>query len=174
MIALDVDWKIKTHEDLRVWEHPTRLALIEVGGQVVGSVGELHPVVGESFGLESRVGMLQLNLSVLSELLPSQGRSHYQMLPKFPPVVRDVAFVVKKTVAHGHIVKILSELDPLLRRVELFDVYEGETIGADFKSMAYRLTYMNNERTLKSEEVDAIQTKVFSVLEKEFGAEVRK
>jgi phenylalanyl-tRNA synthetase beta chain len=63
-------------------------------------------------------------------------------------------------------------VDPLLTKVELFDVYEGATIGDEFKSMAYRLSFVHPERTLKSDEVDGVMAKVMSVIKK-LGGEMR-
>jgi phenylalanyl-tRNA synthetase beta chain len=69
--------------------------------------------------------------------------------------------------------KALKNCDPLLLRVELFDVYRGATIGAEYKSMAYHLTYGSDSKTLTTEEVDAAHAKIIAQLVKKCGAEMR-
>jgi phenylalanyl-tRNA synthetase beta chain len=81
--------------------------------------------------------------------------------------------LVKKQVTHAEISKALIKADSLIKQVEIFDVYEGKNIGEDYKSMAYRLTYSDPNRTLTSKEVDATQTKVEELLKRKFKAEVR-
>ena len=70
--------------------------------------------------------------------------------------------------------KSLNKVDSLLKNVELFDVYQGQNIGEGYKSMAYRLVYGSNERTLTADEVDKVQDKIMGLLEKNFKAEIRK
>ena len=78
------------------------------------------------------------------------------------------------SVQHSDLEKEIAVADSLIKKVELFDVYEGSNIGADYKSMAYRITYGADDRTLKADEVENIQEKVIKLLEKKLQAEVRK
>ena len=132
----------------------------------------MHPGIAADFGLEARVGLLELNLDMLS----AQRRNavSVKMLSEFPEVVRDIAFLANKDVSHEKIISVVSSVDPLIKEIELFDVYEGKNVGAGYKSMAYRLTYSLPDRTLTATEVDAVQSKVEKMLKEKFGAEVRK
>ncbi|TAN33580.1 phenylalanine--tRNA ligase subunit beta [Patescibacteria group bacterium] len=154
------------------WEHPTRLSLFSHGGAMVGVVCELNPSVGANYGLDKRVGVLRINLTKLSEKI-FRSKSAYAPVPVYPESERDIAFTVKKETAHGEILDALKGADVLLKKVELFDVYEGNELAADSKSMAYHLTYGDAEKTLTSAEVDAACEKARKILEEKFGAKMR-
>jgi phenylalanyl-tRNA synthetase beta chain len=161
-------------DKVQPWEHPSRGALFSVFGKVVCVVSEINPVVAKSFGIEARVGFISINLSVLSELLvENRPETKYLPLPTYPEVTRDLAILVKKNVTHAEIIKTILGVDPFLKNVELFDVYEGQNIGEGYKSMAYRLTYGHLERTLTADEVERVQEKVLNLLKEKFGAETR-
>ena len=151
--------------------HPSRSAGLVVGDREVGSVYELHPQATENFGLEGRVGVVKINLSALADL--PEADKKYSTIVEFPAVERDLAISVKKDVAHADILAALLGVNPLLQSVELFDVYEGEGIGANYKSMAYHFVYQNRERTLVTEEVDKVHEALVKILKEKFGAEVR-
>ncbi|OGH92268.1 MAG: hypothetical protein A2479_02950 [Candidatus Magasanikbacteria bacterium RIFOXYC2_FULL_39_8] len=88
--------------------------------------------------------------------------------------MRDVAFVVHKTVLHTDVVKEIKAVDLLIGNVELFDVFEGENLGQNKKSLAYHITYVSKEKTLETADVDKIHAKLVKLLEQKFKAEVRK
>lgn len=156
------------------WQHASRSAVI-VGGKdgVLGGIYELNPAVGERFGLDARVGVLEINLSLLADIWQNQSGS-YEPLPVYPEAERDLAFLVDRKISHAEIFTLLSGSDPLLKKAELFDVYEGKGIVQEKKSMAYRLTFARPERTLESAEVEKAVEKIVKMLEKKFGVEVRK
>ena len=151
--------------------HPSRCAGLVVGEREVGSVYELHPQVTDNFGLEGRVGVVKINLSVLADLPKAEKK--YTSIVEFPSVERDLAISVKKDMAHADILAALLGANPLLQSVELFDVYEGEGVGAEHKSMAYHLVYQDSRRTLVAEEVDKAHEGLIKILKEKFGAEVR-
>jgi len=161
-------------DKVQPWEHPARSSLFSVLEKVVSVVSEVNPVVASSFGVEARVGFININLTVLSELLVENRTDvKYKALPIYPEVVRDLAFLVKKDVTHAELVKTILSTDLLLKKAELFDVYEGQNIGEGYKSMAYRLTYGHEERTLTTQEIDTAQEKIMGSLHTKFGAERR-
>jgi len=173
--ALHQEFGVAPADKTQPWDHPARLALVVYAEKVVGAVSELNPIVAENMGIEQRVGMLQLNLSLLSELLENKVFvSNYKPALIYPEVVRDLAFLVKTGINHAQIIEKLGNIDPLIKKVQLFDVYTGSNIGEGYKSMAYSLTFFDTTRTLTVQEVDCVMKKACDVLQKEFGAEVRK
>lgn len=168
---LRFDFETVLEEKIPLREHPTRTALIK-SNIAVGVVGEMAPGVSENFGVDYRVGFLQLNLSDLQES-GSFKEINYVPASSYPEVERDVAIVVNKKFTHHEIINELQKIDPLLIKVELFDVYTGEHVAADKKSMAYRLTYYHPDHTLVSAEVDVVHNKALSLLQKKFDAEIR-
>lgn len=171
---LRVELECALPTEQKIGRHPARAAEIVCKGQLVGSVYELHPAVSEAFGLEGRVGVVKLNLSNLVTLIGQNDAVVYQPLAPYPVVTRDIAILVNKDVAHASILAALGKADPLIAKVELFDVYEGATVGEGYKSLAYHLTYLSPNRTLTTEEVDKVEQKVEKLLKDRFGAEVRK
>lgn len=156
------------------WMHPGRTAWVMLGEVVVGSVYELHPQVGSQLGLSERVGVCTLNISAVLPLLQQyQKPIVYRGLSPYPSVVRDVAFVVKKSVTHEQLHSALRNVDPLITAVVLFDVYSGSKLSPDHKSVAYHLTLTNNQKTLTTPEVDAVLAKVVALLTQKFHAELR-
>jgi phenylalanyl-tRNA synthetase beta chain len=89
-------------------------------------------------------------------------------------VYEDLAIVVEQHVHADVVAQLISQTGGrLLRAVELFDVYEGEQVGAGKKSLAYALTYQADERTLKADDVARIRNKIVRRLERELGAQLR-
>lgn len=160
---------------LRSWQHPGRVAWLMVEGVAIGEVYELHPAVSERYGLKDRVGVCSFNLSLLSAQPAFGGNARqYVPIPLYPEVVRDIAFVVPVTASHGAITAALHGVDPLIKKVEIFDVFSGATLKPGSKSMAYHVTYARLDGTLTSGEVDAVETKVVGMLQKKFEADIRK
>ncbi len=154
------------------WVHPGRYASIVVANVSVGYITELHPSVAKNLGIGERVAMLEMNLNNLSEHLKEEVS--YLPLSLYPDVVRDIAIVVEKNVLHADLVAALRSTDALIFSVELFDVYEGERLGQNKKSMAYHITYRSTEKTLTASEVDLVHAKLLKILETQFAAEIRK
>jgi phenylalanyl-tRNA synthetase beta chain len=169
---INLDWATEPEKEISYSDHPTRTAAVSYGGQIGGVVGEILPSVAKKFGINYRVGFLMLNLSDIQEA----GKFKeviYQPSSIFPEVERDVAFLVDKEVNHLDLVNVLKTVDVLIREVELFDVYMGEKIAANKKSVAYRIVYADPTRTLVGAEVDKIHKKVITTLQNKFGAEIR-
>jgi phenylalanyl-tRNA synthetase beta chain len=89
-------------------------------------------------------------------------------------VTRDIALIAPEELSHEKILRAIEEpREPLLERVELFDLFT-EKVGEARKSLAYRLTYRDRSRTLTSEEVNAAHTKIRERLRRDLGAELRE
>lgn len=169
---LNLDCEIDVQNEVPAREHPARTMVIKSGGNIFGSVCEINPEVAKKFGVDYRVGCLQLNLNDLLEFGKFK-KVNYQPTKNFPEVERDIAFIVDKKITHQEIVNALAKVDPLLVDVKLFDVYTGEHVVKDKKSMAYRMTYYHPEHTLTSTEVDKVQDQVTTFLQKKFAIEIR-
>ncbi len=153
--------------------HPGRCARVRVGGEAVGTMGELHPLTREAFDLPPQpVCALEFDLD---QLLAGWGAPR-EMAPVslHPPVYEDLAVVVEEGVPAVRVQELIVQTgQPLVRSVVLFDVYRGEQVGKGRKSLAYRLTYQADDRTLTDEEVARIRNKIVRRLERELGAALR-
>jgi phenylalanyl-tRNA synthetase beta chain len=153
--------------------HPGRAAVLEIGGKSVGSFGELHPKVAANFGLVGRaVQIAELDLEGILGALPE--RFPYRPFATFPPAKRDIAVIVP---ADTPAEKVLAELraagGDLLADALLFDVYQGESIPAGTKSLAFALTYQSAEKTLSDKEIDKAHQKIEGRLRHVLKAQIR-
>lgn len=144
--------------------HPGRQALIIYEDTVVGYFGEVHPLVQEAYGIAERTYVANIDLSVICK--KANFTVKYEGIAKFPSVVRDISLVMDKSLTAGEIEKIIrSESGAILESLELFDIYEGERIGADKKSMAYSITFRNKEKTLEESEISTVMEKILKGLQ---------
>ena len=98
----------------------------------------------------------------------------YKEISKYPSVLKDLAFVVKKNIIAEQIHSVIKKAGgKLLKKVEVFDVYEGENVGSDEKSIAFSLTFEDPTRTLNDEEVMTIFNQIIEDVEKKLSAQVR-
>lgn len=151
--------------------HPARSASVHLGAKVIGVCGELSPEALRNAGIESRAGLCLVDLRELS--LAAKPNRDYKSLSDFPPVRRDLAFVLDRKAENESVITAIKAVDPLVAIVELFDHYEGKGIEAGQKSLAYHLTYQSYSRTLTAEEVDLLQEKISRMLEHKFKATIR-
>jgi phenylalanyl-tRNA synthetase beta chain len=150
-----VDWWAEPGE--RPFLHPGRAASIIAGDEErkLGWIGELHPLVARDWDLENAVAF-ELDLDLLAELAP--GPAQFVPVSAFPPVIQDIAVVVPEDVPAGDVETAVAHGGgELLSRIELFDVYRGEQIGAHNKSLAIRLEFQAPDRTLTDDEVAGIR-----------------
>ncbi|MBI3976667.1 MAG: phenylalanine--tRNA ligase subunit beta [Chloroflexi bacterium] len=149
--------------------HPGKTAAVVVGGRRIGVVGELHPAVAERYGLLHPASLFELDLRTMLAVQPAVLR--YQPIPRFPGVERDLAVVADVSVPAAQVEAIIRAA-PLVREVTLFDVYQGDPLPPDKRSLAYSVLYQSPSKTLTDEEVDRIQARTIARL-REIGATLR-
>jgi phenylalanyl-tRNA synthetase beta chain len=135
-------------------------------------MGEMYPKLDEEWGLDRPV-IFELDFSVLYKNYNSAivAKSY----PRFPAIQRDLALVVQQDVPAESIKNRVLELGgDLLKEAEIFDVYQGQPIPEGHKSLAISMRYQSPERTLKDEEVNALNSDILTRIQQEFGAEWRK
>ena len=153
--------------------HPGRCANIVVGDKILGTIGELHPTVMENYDLNKRCYCGELDFSILLKL--SQLEKSYEPLAKYPSITRDFAIVVDKTILAKQIEDIIkSKGGDILESFKLFDVYEGDQIGENLKSVAYTITYRDKKRTLTDEEADSVHNSILAKICKKLGGKLRQ
>ena len=152
---------------------PGRAAQMLSGGDVVGWVGEIHPLAADAFEAAAPDVAFELDMTVLERA--ARPARDYVDVPQFPAVARDAAFVVDESVTNEKLMQCMTSAGgKLLEGVQLFDVYrDEERIGAGKKSMAYSLTYRAADRTLTSEEVDKAHDRLVKKVSNATGAEQR-
>lgn len=143
--------------------HAGRSAVVTRGGVAVGEVGEIDPGVLDALGLRERVAWLQLDLGAL--LAVPHGEHRYQHISRFPSSDLDLAVEVDESVAAAVIEStIRNSGGPLLRSVNLFDVFRGSPVADGRRSLAYRLRLQASDRTLTDEDISGVQRIVIESL----------
>jgi phenylalanyl-tRNA synthetase beta chain len=151
--------------------HPARSASIEVEGEHGGVMGELHPARARALELDGRVTVVELDLATLMEA--SRPEFVFADVPRFPPVHRDLAFIVPEATPAGAVVERLKEAGgDLLSQAVLFDVFRGGSLPPGSKSLAFSVDFQA-DRTLEGEEADAAVAAIVAALAQAFGAELR-
>ena len=141
--------------------HPGRSARILRDGQPAGWLGELHPRWVQKYELESAPILFELDSDVLTPAcVPS-----YAPVSSFPAVFRDLAVVVDAMVPVQHLIDQLWLGAPaVLRDIALFDQYQGKGVPEGAKSLAFRFTLQDTERTLEDQKVDAVMAQLLERL----------
>ena len=152
--------------------HPGRQASILYKGEVLGYLGEVHPMVCANYDLKGKVYVAVLDMPNVIPFTTYDRK--YEGIAKFPAVTRDISMVVPKDILAGDIEKMLAQRGgKILESYRLFDIYEGEQIEAGYKSMAYALSFRDKTKTLQEEEVAGAMKKIMNGLTS-LGIELRK
>lgn len=161
--------------------HPGRCALIELPVSAepdaptrpAGILGEIHPAVAARFDLTRRAYALELDLERLFAAAPE----HYHVQPnaRYPALTRDLAVVVRRDVPASDVAAAIRAAGgALVQSVTLFDLYEGQPIPPDQRSLAFTIVYQAADRTLSDADGDAERAKVVALLRERFGATIRE
>jgi phenylalanyl-tRNA synthetase beta chain len=154
--------------------HPGRSARVMLDGKLAGCVGELHPAEAIRLELSHPCALTELDLALLMAY-GSQPRLVVVAPPRFPAVRRDLALVVDRALPAAEVVAAVRETDsPWLESVEVFDIYEGESIAPGRKSVALACRYRARDRTLTDEEVNRAHGRVVEAARLRLGAELRQ
>lgn len=151
--------------------HPGRTANILLDGKLIGFIGEVHPQTAKDYKIPETY-VFELNLE---ELLKADRRDkHYEAISKYPSITRDIALLVDSNVTNADVVNAIQEKGgAFLKDIHLFDVYEGSHLPKGKKSLAYTLTYQDQNDTLKEDTVNKAFAKVEDHLQDALGAEIR-
>lgn len=167
-LHVDVTYEVAEHETYR----PGRAAKMLIGKQEIGMMGELHPLRTEAYGVKGTVLAADLDLTAVVAHIPS----HYpfEAVSSYPAVHEDVALIVDAAIPAADVEVMIRQAGGfLLKDVALFDVYEGDQIGAGKKSLAYHLTFLAPNKTLTDKAVRKQRTRIVKTLENKLGARLR-
>ena len=147
-------------------------AELRLGDSVLGFIGELSREVISDYDFRSKPCIAELDFNVLIDKTSLEGS--YRKVPSFPIVSRDFAVVSDEKVAWAEIKGCIDSLNiDYVDDIEFFDVYRGKQIEKGRKSIAFRVIFRANNKTLKSEEVDVLQEKILDNLNNSLGVSLR-
>ena len=157
------------------FEHPAlhsgQSARINFNNQQVGIIGALHPSVQRRLDLVKEAFVFELELKDISKQIVAK----YQKISKFPSIQRDISITVAEEISIADIMDLIGKTSQdLLYNLELFDVYRGEVIDLEKKSLTFGLTFQRTSSTLTEDEVELAVGNILENLRNQFGASLRE
>ena len=165
------EWSIARSEALKTW-HPMQSVEVTVNGEVVGVIGAVHPELVQSFGVEQDLVLIDLDFESLTHQF--SNKLVHTPLPAFQDMKRDLAFIVDGKTEYESMATALQKADELISEIDLFDVYAGKGVPDGKKSLAIHISFRAPDRTLSSDEADAVMLKLRNVIENDFGGIIRE
>lgn len=154
------------------WFIKNRSAIIKSDDLDLGYIGQITPVLSHKYIDGYNIILCELDINKLLKL--SQEEYEFTPLPKYPAVIRDISILVDLDIRLSEILNVIYESESeILFDVDLFDIYEGENLPENKKSLSFHLIFQANDHTLTSEEVGKALEKIVSNLKNKLGAEIR-
>ena len=153
--------------------HPGRCAeMVAANGDTLGIFGQAHPLTAKNYGVNAPLYIAEISLDKIFALHGPD--KHFTPLPKFPSVSRDFSFVCDESLEVGTIEACMTRAGgALVESVSLFDIYRGEKLGKDKKSVSMRVILRAPDRTLTVEEADKVSKKILGSMEHQLGITLR-
>ena len=147
------------------------VAEIQINNESVGVLGIIDTTTLKKFDIDEEVILFEINLTTLHSLI--QENKHFVPFSKFPAVINDIALVVDQNISHELVLDELTD-SLLIVNAQLFDIYTGDQIDANKKSLAFKLTFQSDDKTLTNDEVKVEQDIIIDRVSKKFGAIIRQ
>ena len=165
-------WLQLTAKNAPEFLHPGQSAILEFEGKPVGFVGTLHPSLVDELKIRETTAVAEFNLD---RLLNGQPRSpQYKSISKMPAVDRDIAIQMPKDLPASSVESEIKKAGgELLKEVRVFDVFEGGTLPADQRSVAFRMVFQAQDATLEDQKINEVRDKVVKAVTEKFGVTLR-
>ncbi len=137
-------------------------ASIKIDQQIIGTLGKI----------KQGCGGFEINLTKLIALMKDQAII-FKTPSIYPPVERDLGFVVEKGTAYANLVSAIKQVSPMIKQIDLFDLYQAPKLGKTKKYLAFHLIIQSDDHTLIQQEISQLQDKIVQQLEKQFSAQLR-
>ncbi len=167
---LNVSVKYKPYQDIKSF-HPGRCAAIIHNDKIIGVIGQMHPKFSKEMDISTTIA-LEIDLE---DIINEENKFEYKPINKFPSISRDLAIVCKKDILADDILSLIKQTGKkILTGIELFDVYTGVNVSDDEKSLAVKLTFEDNSKTLETSDVDKIVKSILNRLDYVYKAKIRE
>lgn len=166
-----ISWSEKRDEG---WPfHSGQAVSFYVENTLIAKTGALHPLLLQENKIKDRLYYFEIQYDHLAALF-QKNIPRYQPVSELPPVYRDLSLVVSKEVTHARLLSCLDEYrPPSLKKIHLFDVYEGDGIPNDMKSLSFSMVYESSQENLTDEGVNQMHFKLVEKLKDVLGARLR-
>lgn len=153
--------------------HPERFAKVVLGKNIVGYFGEINPKISKKFTIKNRVNFFEVFTNNLPIKIKKKNNKRFT-INDLPIVERDFAFLIDKEIAVGAIILAIKSIDKqMIKDVDIFDIFSGNNIDENKKSVALRVKIEPLEKTLTSKEIDEVSQKIITKITTEFSATLR-
>ena len=173
LINFEIEVEFTAPTELPGWVDNNTVAKVTVLNQEIGLVAALNKESLSNVNLKKPTVLAELNFSAIANLILGLSATHFQELAKYPTMIRDLAFVVNEKILYNEIKNEMIKFNPLIKEVELFDIYVGNKLETNEKSLAFHLNFQSEEKTLTTEEVDLIVRELIKHLGEKFEARLR-
>ena len=170
--SFDLDVTFSLAETRSGWTAMELAANILVKGKNIGSVLGLDRGISKSLGIKKEVVIAEIGIKDFYRLIKERGEKQFKEYEKYPPAMRDLAFVVEEKILYNDIREEIENYHKFIKKVELFDVYQGKRLGKNKKNLAFHIVYQA-DKTLTAKEIDKLQQGLIKKLEKKFEAKIR-
>lgn len=161
---------VVSHAPMPGLESATSLE-VRAGAEVLGMIAVPGAETLQRVGIKKPIAIGQLSCAALFAATKATGA--FEPVPEYPSIERDIAVIISRGISWQQLHDAIAVVDPLITDIAYQSTYSDESIGAEHKSIAFRITCRANDRTLRSEEVDVVVKKIVEKLTKEFQARQR-
>lgn len=160
-------------DNLPKYYHSHRSACLKLGKNIIGYFGEINPKILKKFEIKGKINFFEINLNNLPNSKKSPSRKVLE-INDLPISQRDFAFIIDENIEISKIINAISTIDKkLIKNIEIFDIYRGEKIEENKKSVALRIEIQGENKTLNSEEIEEISNKIIDKISNEFSGILR-
>ncbi len=154
----------KNNDNLPDYYHPYKSAILKIGKNTIGYFGEIHPIINKKIGVKGRINVFELFINKLP--IDNQKPKNKPFTKSdFQTVNRDFAFILDKKVQISDLIKLVKNTNQdLINEVNIFDIYSGENIEQNKKSIAFNVEIVPKLKTLTSAEIDEISNKIINIV----------
>ncbi|WP_157148626.1 phenylalanine--tRNA ligase subunit beta [Brachyspira pilosicoli] len=156
------------------WFIPTMSADIVIFGEKIGIIGRIHPKTLALFDINTDVYFTDINIRYAVELIKKRvKKQQLKDIGKYPAVFRDLALVCDRNIEFSKVIKSISKFNDIIQNVDVVDRYVGEQVKEGKQSIAISITYYDPNKTLREEDINAVESSLLEMLKTRFSIELR-
>ena len=156
------------------WFIPTMSADIVIFGEKIGIIGRIHPKILSLFDINTDVYFTDINIRYAVELIKKRvKKQQLKDIGKYPAVFRDLALVCDRNIEFSKVIKSISRFNDIIQNVDVVDRYVGEQVKEGKQSIAISITYYDPNKTLREEDINAVESSLLEMLKTRFSIELR-
>ena len=164
--------KFEYEQGTKSFLHPYQTAKIFCQGTEIGYLGKVAYEVAEELDLRTAAYIMEIDMKTIASL--QAGKANFKPLSKFSDEYRDLALVMDKNISCGAVEEAIAKSCSYIESTKLFDVYEGEQIPADKKSMAFKVHFVPGEEAFEQDAVDRFVKKILKNLKNHLDIDLRQ